>query len=35
MDKYSRISKISDLALRRKVKRIQRWAVTHGLEISY
>ena len=35
MDKYSRISCISGLALRRRVKRIQRWAYTHGLDLTY
>lgn len=35
MDKYSRVSTVSNLALRRKVRRLQHWAVKYGLTLSY
>jgi adenylate cyclase len=35
MDKYSRKSTVSNLALRRKVRRLQKWAAKYGVELSY
>ena len=35
MQNYSRVSTVNNLALRRKVRRLQKWAVKYGITLSY